>query len=107
MMNNDVVAGFLAAIRDAVQYIQRNDDVALPIFDPEKNDDGAVGWRDSIQKLGEDLRWSSILTASEAGKALRGSALRWFEAWEPELGRSWENFRRNNRFTSGKEKFDR
>lgn len=92
-MDRDILAGFLTSIRDAVTSNQRNDDVALPIFNPEKNDNGAEGWCCSIQKLSEDLRWSSIQTAAKAGKALRGSALRWFEAWEPETGRSWENFR--------------
>ena len=63
------------------------------MFDPSKTDNGASTWCDNIEKLGSNLGWSSIAQVAKAGKALRGSALLWFETWEPEEGRDWKNFR--------------
>lgn len=90
------IQDLLKAIRDALtttQRSQKDDDIALPLFDPERNDCGAASWCDSIEVLAKEFDWSSIKTAAKAGKALKGSALRWFESWEPAGGRSWENFR--------------
>lgn len=94
-MDEALLQNLLKSLHDAVTSNRRNDDVALPIFDPEKADNGAESWCRSIEKLGEELHWSSIQQAAKAGKALRGTALLWFESWEPEFGRSWENFRKD------------
>lgn len=95
-MDAEAIASILTAIRDAVSRPHSSDDdIALPVFDPDKNDCGAASWCDSIEALAKDLKWSSIKTAAKAGKALKGSALSWFETWEPSGGRSWENFRRD------------
>lgn len=94
-MDPSLLEGLLKAIRDAVSSNHRHDDVALPLFDPEKNDSGAEPWCESIAKLGTEFNWSSIQQAARAGKALRGSALTWFESWEPESERSWENFKKD------------
>lgn len=92
-MDPEVLSGLLQAIQSAVSSShQRDDDVALPIFDPERHDDGAATWCESIEKLSKEFNWSSLKTAAKAGKALKGSALSWFESWEPTDGRSWENF---------------
>lgn len=92
-MDPDGVGNLLVAIRDAVSATrQRDDDIALPLFDPEKNDCGAASWCHSIEILSKELNWSSIKTAAKAGKALKGSALLWFESWDPPEGRTWEQF---------------
>lgn len=92
-MDSEAITNLLKAIRDAVSTTQqKDDDIALPLFDPDKNDCGAKSWCDSIEALRADLKWSSIKTAAKAGKALRGSAVTWFESWEPSEGRSWEKF---------------
>jgi hypothetical protein len=90
-----ILDSLVKAIRDAVATNQRHDDVALPLYNPEKNDNGADAWCRSIEKLGSELKWSSIQQAAKAGKALRGSALLWFETWEPETERSWEALRKD------------
>lgn len=93
-MDSEAIGNLLTAIRDAVSTPhQKDDDIALPVFDPDKNDCGAASWCTSIETLAAELKWSSIKTAAKAGKALRGSAITWFETWEPTGGRSWENFR--------------
>lgn len=93
-MDGDAITSLLSAIRDVVSKPSSNDeDIALPVFDPEKNDCGAASWCDSIEPLAKDLKWSSIKTAARAGKALKGSALSWFESWAPTEGRTWEKFR--------------
>lgn len=93
-MDAEVIGDLLKTIRDAVSTShQRDDDIALPVFDPDRNDCGATTWCSSIESLASELKWSSIKTAAKAGKALKGSALVWFESWEPSEGRSWENFR--------------
>ncbi|CAB3229515.1 unnamed protein product [Arctia plantaginis] len=93
-MDSEVISELLKAIRDAVSTThQKDDDIALPLFDPDKNDCGAKNWCCSIETLASELKWSSIKTAAKAGKALKGSALTWFESWEPSEGRSWEKFR--------------
>lgn len=99
-MDIGAIGDLLAAIRDAVSNQQasppsKDDDVALPLFDPEKNDCGAASWCSSIETLATEFKWSSIKTAAKAGKALKGSALTWFETWEPLEARTWENFRRD------------
>lgn len=43
--------------------------------------------------LGADFGWSGIAKVAKAGKALKSSALTWYETWEPQEGRTWENFR--------------
>ncbi|CAB3254265.1 unnamed protein product [Arctia plantaginis] len=92
-MDSEVISELLKAIRDAVSTThQKDDDIALPLFDPDKNDCGAKNWCCSIETLASELKWSSIKTAAKAGKALKGSALTWFESWEPSEGRSWEKF---------------
>ncbi|XP_045766170.1 uncharacterized protein LOC123867897 [Maniola jurtina] len=91
-LNHEQLQEILKSIRDSLTSNQRSDDIALPIFDPEKSDNGAETWCKSIELLGTELGWSSIQKAAKAGKALRGSALSWFESWEPEQGRNWENF---------------
>lgn len=94
--SNEGLGDLLKAIRDAVSTTHHNDDdVALPLFNPDRNDCGSASWCDSIEVLAKDLKWSSIKTAAKAGKALKGSALTWFETWDPSEGRSWENFRRD------------
>lgn len=90
MEPSQLLEGLVKAIQEAITSNRRSDDIALPIFDPEKNDNGAEGWCRSIEKLGAEFKWTSIQQAATAGKALRGSALKWFEAWEPDTERSWE-----------------
>lgn len=93
-MDCTALEGLLKAIRDAVSGQRRpDDDVALPVFDPATSDNGASGWCDNIEELSKEFGWSSIATVAKAGKALKGSALLWFESWNPSSGRSWENFR--------------
>lgn len=84
----------LRAIKDAVSGSGRKeDDVALPIFDPTTSDLGAETWCNNIEALAKEFSWSSIATAARAGKALKGSAKLWFETWDPTEGRSWQNLR--------------
>ncbi|KAH9635127.1 hypothetical protein HF086_000848 [Spodoptera exigua] len=90
-----LLEGLVKAIQDAITSNRRYDDIALPVFDPEKNENGAEGWCRSIEKLGAEFKWTSIQQAATAGKALRGSALKWFEAWEPETERSWDALRKD------------
>lgn len=54
---------------------------------------GAETWCSNIESLAGEFGWSSIATFAKAGKALKGSALLWFETWDPAAGRSWENLR--------------
>lgn len=91
-MESEALEGLLKAIRDAVA-VPRSEDVALPTFDPDKNDNGAEGWCKNVETIAADLGWSSVTTVAKAGKALKGSALVWFETWEPDLGRTWEQFK--------------
>lgn len=93
-MDSDVTSKLLEAIREAVSSTrQKDDDIALPQFNPEKSNTGAASWCRSIEALSNEFQWSSLRTAARAGKALRGSALIWFESWDPSEGRSWENLR--------------
>lgn len=93
-MDPTVLEGLLKAIRDAVSGHRRSEnDVALPVFDPATNDNGAESWCHNIEELAREFGWSSIATVARAGKALKGSAVIWFESWEPSQGRTWENFR--------------
>lgn len=93
-MDSAVLEGLLKAIRDAVSGRRHaDDDVALPVFDPATSDSGAGGWCQSIEDLSKEFGWSSITTVARAGKALKGSALLWFESWVPSEGRTWKNFR--------------
>lgn len=93
-MDVSAIAELLTAVRDAITSVHhKDDDIALPLFDPDKNDCDAACWCNSIETLAKEFKWSSIKTTAKAGKALRGSALLWFETWEPSEGRSWENFR--------------
>lgn len=86
-------AALIKTLQDAVSSNRcKEDDIALPTFDPEKINRGAAAWCSEIKALADELRWSSISTVARAGKALRGSALQWFESWEPEEGRTWKNF---------------
>ncbi|KAF9414765.1 hypothetical protein HW555_007397, partial [Spodoptera exigua] len=54
-------------IRDAVAGNRNEDDVVLPPFDPEKNDNGAENWCNNIDTVAKDRGWSSITTVSKAG----------------------------------------
>lgn len=92
-MDPSVVESLLNAIRDAVTANRRQDDVALPTFDPVLGDNGAEPWCDNIEAIAKEFGWSSIAKVAKAGKALKGSALLWFESWDPSTGRTWENFR--------------
>lgn len=93
-MDAEAISSLLERIRDSVSTShQKDDDIALPLFDPDKNDCGAASWCESIEALSKEFQWSGLKTAAKAGKALRGSALIWFETWEPLEGRSWENLR--------------
>lgn len=84
----------LKAIKDAVSGTRRrDDDVALPTFDPTTSDLGAEAWCNNIGTLAKEFGWTGIATVAKAGKALKGSALLWFETWDPTEGRSWENLR--------------
>ncbi|CAG4932866.1 unnamed protein product [Parnassius apollo] len=83
-MDVELVKGLLETIRNAMVSNKRNDDVAVPIFDPDKGNDGTAAWCESFDKLGDEFKWSSFEKVAKAGKAHRGSALSWFETWEPE-----------------------
>ncbi|KAF9410435.1 hypothetical protein HW555_010486, partial [Spodoptera exigua] len=56
----------VCAIRDAVAGNRNEDDVVLPPFDPEKNDNGAENWCNNIDTVAKDRGWSSITTVSKA-----------------------------------------
>lgn len=94
-MDPALLTDLLKAIKDAVSSNRRPDeDVALPTFDPTTSDSGAEGWCKSIEELAKEFGWSSLATIAKAGKALKGSALVWFESWEPSTGgKTWEKFR--------------
>lgn len=92
-MDPAVLESLLKAIRDGIAGNRGEDDVMLPPFDPEKNDNGAESWCNNIDTVAKDRGWSGITTVSKAGKALKGSALLWFETWDPDNGRTWENFK--------------
>ncbi|CAK1550655.1 unnamed protein product, partial [Leptosia nina] len=83
-MDSAVLEGLLIAIKDAVSGNRGEDDVVLPPFDPDKNDNGAESWCNNIDTIAKDRGWSSITTVSKAGKTLKGSALLWFETWDPD-----------------------
>ncbi|CAG5032598.1 unnamed protein product [Parnassius apollo] len=84
-MDVELVKGLLEAIRNAMVSNKRHDDVAVPIIDPDKSNYGAAAWCESFDKLGEEFKWSSFEKFVKVGKALRGSALSWFETWESDL----------------------
>ncbi|CAG5050435.1 unnamed protein product [Parnassius apollo] len=83
-MNVELVKGLLETIQNVMVSNMRHDDSAVSIFDLDKNNDGAAAWCESFDKLGDELKWSSFEKVAKAGKALRGSALSWFDTWEPE-----------------------
>ncbi|CAG5050426.1 unnamed protein product [Parnassius apollo] len=83
-MDVEMLKGLLETIQNVIVSNKRHDDVAVPIFDPDKSNDGAAVWCESFDKLGDELKWSSFEKVAKAGKALRGSALSWFDPWEAE-----------------------
>lgn len=91
-MDTELLRGLLAAVQEALSCNRRQDDVALPVFDPATSDNGAAAWCDNIDQLGTEFGWSSTAKVAKAGKALKGSALIWFETWQPQDGRTWDNF---------------
>jgi hypothetical protein len=91
-MDTNLLNSFLTAIRDAITSNRRQDDVALPTFDPSTSDNGAEPWCSNVETLGKELGWNGVVMVAKAGKALKGSALLWFDTWDPEGGRTWENF---------------
>lgn len=93
-MDAELVKTLLESIKMAISTNRRQDDMALPAFDPEKMHNGAESWCKNIEDLGAELNWSSLQMVAKAGKALRGSAFSWFESWEPEH-RDWETFRQD------------
>lgn len=92
-MDPALAEGLLKAIQSALSDRRRGDDVVLPPFDPEKNENGAESWCRTIGSIAKDMGWSDITTIAKAGKALKGSALLWYETWDPEEGRTWEEFK--------------
>lgn len=93
-MDIPILQELLKAIKDAVSGSRPKDsDVALPVFDPATSDLGAESWCNNIETLAKEFGWSNIATVAKAGKALKGSALLWFETWDPSEGRSWDNLR--------------
>lgn len=93
-MDTEVMKNLLDTIKMAIASNHRQDDVVLPVFHPEKMHNGAESWCKSIEDLGAEFNWSSLQMVAKAGKALRGSALSWFETWEPE-SRDWETFKQD------------
>ncbi|CAG5050432.1 unnamed protein product [Parnassius apollo] len=93
-MDVELVKGLLETIQNVMVSNMRHDDSAVSIFDLDKNNDGAAAWCESFDKLGDELKWSSFEKVAKAGKALRSSALSWFDTWEPETGRLWEEFKK-------------
>lgn len=93
-MDVGVLQDLLKAIKDAVSGARgKDDDIALPTFDPATSDSGAESWCAKIEALSREFGWSGIAAVAKAGKALKGSALVWYESWDPTEGRSWTNFR--------------
>ncbi|CAK1549738.1 unnamed protein product [Leptosia nina] len=92
-MDSALLTDLLKAIRGAVSSNRRPDeDIALPVFDPTTVL-CADGWCKNIEELAKEFGWSSLATVAKAGKALKGSALVWFESWQPSTeGRTWEKF---------------
>lgn len=46
-----------------------------------------------LKPSSKEFGWSNAATVAKAGKARKGSALLWFETWDPAEGRSWDNLR--------------
>ena len=67
---------------------RRDDDIVLPVSDTTASDLDAESWCNNFGTLSKEFGWSSIATVAKAGKALKGSALLWFETCDPEEGRS-------------------
>ncbi|CAG5046532.1 unnamed protein product [Parnassius apollo] len=81
-MDVELVKGLLETIQNAMVSNKRYVNLAVPIFDPDKSNDGAAAWCETFNKLADELKWSSFEKTAKAGKALRGSALSWFDTWE-------------------------
>ncbi|CAG5057604.1 unnamed protein product [Parnassius apollo] len=56
----ELVKGLLETIQNAMVLNKLPDVVAVPIFDPDKSNDGAVAWCENFNKLGGELKWSSF-----------------------------------------------
>ncbi|KAH0820498.1 hypothetical protein GEV33_002293 [Tenebrio molitor] len=93
MEAQEALIALLQKLQDSLGHSKHNgDDVALPIFDPSKADLGAAVWCGEIEQLGHELGWSGRETVARAGKVLKGTAVAWFENWEP-TQRDWETFK--------------
>ncbi|CAG5012047.1 unnamed protein product [Parnassius apollo] len=63
-MDVELVKGLLETIQNAMVSNKRYDNVAVPIFDPDKSSDRAAT---SYDKLGDEVKWSSFETVAKAG----------------------------------------
>lgn len=92
MDSETTLQALLTSIKEALSSRNRQDDMALPTFDPAVTDTGAAAWCADVEKFGVECGWSGLTKIAKAGKALKGSALSWYESWQPQQGRSWEDF---------------
>lgn len=93
-MDPEVMKTMLESIATAISSNRRANDIALPVFHPEKSNNGAEAWCKSVEDLAVEFHWSGLQMVALAGKALRGSASIWFDSWEPPQ-RDWETFKDN------------
>lgn len=82
----------IKGLRDASARPSILTNFEVPLFEPDRDDDGAAKWCDEMEKLGETFNWTSheLLVRSAAG--LVGEAKEWFYMWKPSE-KSWEEFR--------------
>ncbi|CAG5038722.1 unnamed protein product [Parnassius apollo] len=66
-MDVELVKGLLETIQNAMVLNKRYDKVAVPIFDPDKSNDGAAAWCKSFDKFGDELKWSSFEKVAKSG----------------------------------------
>ncbi|XP_022831187.1 uncharacterized protein LOC111359779 isoform X2 [Spodoptera litura] len=65
-MDAELVKTLLESIKMAISTNRRQDDMALPSFDPEKMHNGAESWCKNIEDLGAEFNWSSLQMVAKA-----------------------------------------
>ncbi|CAG5036305.1 unnamed protein product [Parnassius apollo] len=96
-MDVEFVKGLWETIQNAMVSNKRCNDVAVPIFDPEKSNDGTGVWCESFDKL-EEFKWSSFEKIAKAAvpiidpdKSNYGAAA-WCESFDKLEEFKWSSF---------------
>ncbi|KAL1498431.1 hypothetical protein ABEB36_009236 [Hypothenemus hampei] len=87
-----VLTTVLREIQTSQQTVVSSVPIHIPVFNPLKNNFGAVGWCNEVEILATTFKWTDFEKLCRGASALEADAKEWYNDWQP-AEKTWACFR--------------